>query len=123
MKLLIGLTILCMLVVSGSVFAQGGFEKRCGWVNNPTPGNWDLTDRDGIWIIGAQGGAQAEGDLPEFPEDASHWKKTSGGHGYGCACLTVKVDRAEKRVLQIQNGKVLPLKQCRTDSTLKQIGR
>lgn len=123
MKPLIGCLIPCILAFSGTVFAQDGFENRCGWVNNPTPGNWDLTDRDGTWIIGTQGGAQAEGDLPEFPEDAAHWKKTNGSHGYGCACLTVKVDRGAKRVLQIKSGKVLPLKRCRTDPALKQDDR
>ena len=123
MKLLTMVLIVCALLAAGIVNAGPGFENRCGWVNNPTPGNWDLTDKDGTWIIGAQGGAQAEGDLPEFPEDVSHWKKTNGSHGYGCACLSVKVDRGEKRVLQIESGKVLPLKQCRMDSTLKQEGR
>ena len=26
-------------------------ETRCGWVVNPTPGNWWLNDRDGSWIF------------------------------------------------------------------------
>ena len=27
-----------------------------GWLQNPTPGNWWLVDRDGEWTIGTQGG-------------------------------------------------------------------
>src|SRR5262245_20967552 len=34
------------------------FERRCGWVDNPTPSNWWLVDRDGEWEIGLQGGYQ-----------------------------------------------------------------
>src|SRR5204862_191377 len=72
---------------------SGGFENRCGWVDNPTPANWDLTDKDGTWSIGVQGGRQAEGDVPEFPESKAYWKKTNVNYGYGCACLRVKVDK------------------------------
>jgi hypothetical protein len=31
-------------------------ERRCGWLENPTPANYCLTDRDGEWTIGVQGG-------------------------------------------------------------------
>ena len=41
-------------------------ERRCGWYENPTPGNVTLTDRDGTWIIAMQGGHEAKGDGPEF---------------------------------------------------------
>ena len=41
-------------------------EMRCGWFSNPTPGNASLYDRDGEWIIGVQGGYQADGDWPAF---------------------------------------------------------
>ena len=39
---------------------------RCGWFSNPTPANASLYDRDGEWVIGVQGGHQAEGDWPDF---------------------------------------------------------
>src|SRR5690349_18304425 len=42
------------------------FLRRCGWVDNPTPSNWWLVDRDGEWEIGLQGGYQAKGDMPDF---------------------------------------------------------
>ncbi|HYG29015.1 MAG TPA: DUF4087 domain-containing protein, partial [Allosphingosinicella sp.] len=40
---------------------QSPTQRRCGWLDNPTPANWWLTDRDGEWLIGAQGGYQAPG--------------------------------------------------------------
>ena len=44
-------------------------ENRCGWLVNPTPGNWWLTDRDGTWTLATQG-MEASDDLmlnlPEF---------------------------------------------------------
>ncbi|MFO1519084.1 MAG: DUF4087 domain-containing protein [bacterium] len=96
------------------------FENRCGWVSNPTPANWFLDDRDGEWIIGVQGGHQAEGDVPEFPESGKYWRKTNvGSYGYGCGCLQVRVDRKEKKVLEVKGGKSLPLSKCRADKTLK----
>ena len=27
-------------------------QTRCGWIDNPTPANWWLTDGYGEWIIG-----------------------------------------------------------------------
>jgi hypothetical protein len=100
--------------------SASGFENRCGWVTNPTPANWSLIDKDGEWLIGAQGGYQAPGDenIPEFPDDTTYWKKNNGPHGYGCGCLMVKVDKKEKRVLEIKSGKALPLAKCRADKTL-----
>ena len=51
-------------------------EMRCGWFSNPTPANASLYDRDGEWIIGVQGGYQADGDWPAF--SAKEWiKQTS----------------------------------------------
>jgi len=98
---------------------SGGFENRCGYVDNPTPANWDLTDKDGTWSIGVQGGHQAEGDVPEFPESKAYWKKTNGSYGFGCACLMVKVDKKDRNVLEIKSGKPLPLAKCRADKAIK----
>lgn len=71
-------------------------ETRCGWFSNPTPGNAWLTDRDGEWIVGTQGGAQADGDWPSFAD--SQWVATNGSYGYGCACMDVSVDRGASRI-------------------------
>jgi len=96
----------------------GGFENRCGWVDNPTPANWELWDKDGTWSISVQGGREADGDLPEFPENKAYWKITNVHYGYGCGCLMVKVDKKEKTILEIKGGKALPLSKCRADKTL-----
>ena len=109
-----------LLTLSASLALAADVQTRCGWIHNPTPANWNLIDREGVWVIGVQGGRQAEGDVPEFPEDRDHWVKTNGNYGYGCACLKGKVDRKERAVLTIQSARVLPLAKCRADKSLPQ---
>ncbi len=94
------------------------FEIRCGWFENPTPANASLFDRDGEWIIGVQGGHQAEGDYPDFKPE--QWVKTNGEYGYGCACLRVKVDRETRKVLEIKSSSARALAVCRKDRSLKE---
>lgn len=93
-------------------------ERRCGWLENPTPANWWLTDRDGQWILGAQGGHQADGmdDLPDMSRRG--WVRTNGYYGYGCACMTVATDRATRRITRIAAATPLPLRRCRADRRL-----
>lgn len=118
MKFLLPLVALCFWAVPAAAGGAGGFENRCGWVDNPTPGNWWLTDRDGTWVIGAQGGHQAEGELPAFPDTPQFWKKTNGSYGYGCGCLLMKSEKQDKVVLEIKSGRPLPLSKCRSDKSL-----
>jgi hypothetical protein len=106
------------LLVSPLAFAEQ-FENRCGWVQNPTPANWWLIDKDATWVIGVQGGHQAEGEIPAFPENSKYWTKTNGNYGYGCACLQVKVDKKTQTVLAIKSGHPQPLAKCRADKNLK----
>lgn len=42
-------------------FSVHGQEIRCGWLDNPTPGNLWLIDRDAEWSISQQGGYESEG--------------------------------------------------------------
>jgi hypothetical protein len=109
-----------MLLSAGSVSAlAGNAERRCGWLWNPTPGNWWLTDRDGQWVLSAQLGYQAQGldDMPDM--STAGWVVTNtGGHGYGCACLSVVVDRAAGRISHILSAEPLPLAKCSNDPTL-----
>jgi Protein of unknown function (DUF4087) len=96
------------------------FETRCGWFSNPTPANISLFDRDDEWIIGVQGGYQVEGDWdwPEFKP--RQWVVTNAGsHGYGCACLRLRVDRDSGHVLEIKSVRARPLAACRQDRSLK----
>jgi hypothetical protein len=98
-----------------------GFENRCGWIGNPTPANWDLIDKDGDWIISVMGGEGAKGmdTMPDYSGKKGYWKETNGHHGYGCGCLLVKVDRKEKKILEIKGGPALPLSKCQSDPKIK----
>src|SRR5687767_13375297 len=91
------------------------FETRCGWYDNPTPGNHWLSDKDDEWIIGVQGGYQLEDfSAPVFK--ANQWVETpSGSYGYGCACFRMRVDKKTKHVLEIKSSSARPLSACRKD--------
>lgn len=91
-------------------------ERRCGWIDNPTPGNWWIEDSEGSWTISAQGGYQADGEMPDFE---SSWVRTNGYHGYGCACMTAQVDHKNKQIKRYSDVKVLPVQQCQSDKKLK----
>ena len=99
--------------------ASDKFELRCGWYANPTPANHWLNDADGEWIIGAQGGHQAEGEaFPEFRDD--QWVKTNGNYGYGCACIRARVDHKTRRVLEIREAFAKQLSACKNDPKLRE---
>lgn len=93
-------------------------ENRCGWLVNPTPANFWLVDRDGEWLIGAQGGYQAPG-MDETPDFTSRgWVRTNGNYGYGCACLRVSTDARTRRITRIHSAQSIPLARCRADRRL-----
>lgn len=100
--------------------AQQKLEQRCGWLVNPTPGNYWLVDRDARrgWVISAQGGYAAVGMdlLPDF--SGSQWVATNGAYGYGCACMKVRTDRRNRRITRIASVRQVPLAQCRSDRRL-----
>jgi hypothetical protein len=93
-------------------------ERRCGWLHNPTPGNWWLSDADGEWVLAAQGGRQAPG-LDEMPDMTTlGWVELNGHYGYGCACMTLSADPATRQVTRIEAAEPRPLKQCGADRAL-----
>jgi len=106
---------LVLIILSGYTFAS---ELRCGWLQNPSPANLWLTDREGIWDISLQGGYSSSGveDLKDFPDD--QYVRTNGNYGYGCACIRVDVNTKEKKITQIYSSKVLPLERCQSDKKL-----
>lgn len=119
----------CALLIGGAAFyyqptaaqaARGGFETRCGWLDNPTPNNFWLYDKDGEWIISIQGGYSVEWDW-EFPVfKRKQWVYTNtGSYGYGCACFQMQTDRKTRQVLKIKSARGLPLSKCRRDKSLK----
>ena len=94
-------------------------ERRCGWLHNPTPANWWLVDRDGEWLLGAQGGYQAPG-MDEMPDMSTRgWVEVNGHYGYGCACMRVNTDRRTGRVTRLYSATPVPLRQCRADRRLR----
>lgn len=118
------LMLVAAFLVSGQpmmpkVAAVQQFETRCGWFSNPTPANISLYDRHGEWIIGVQGGYQVEDDW-DWPVFAPRqWVRTNGNYGYGCACLSVRVNRGNHTVLAIRSSRGRPLATCRQDPSLR----
>jgi len=112
----------CTLAL-GAVPAQAA-QNRCGLLDNPTPGNWWLTDRDGEWTIGVQMGHQAEG-MENMPESLFEkgWVRTNGFYGYRCACLSVDTDPATHRVTMVHSAKALPMSRCKADKALQKVIR
>jgi len=101
-----------------AVEQSAAVERRCGWLHNPTPGNWWLVDRDGEWLLGAQGGYQAPGmdDMPDM--SVVEWAAVNGNYGYGCACMDIVTDAETKRVVKLASATPKPLAQCRADRKL-----
>jgi len=92
-------------------------QTRCGWFDNPTPGNATLVDKDGEWMLGVQGGHQARGDWPAFPKGG--WVPTGAGSaGYGCACIEGTAHADTQEVTRIVSSHSLPLSTCRKDKAL-----
>ena len=105
---------------AGSLWAAETAPKTktlCGWFQNPTPGNVWLQDRNAEWVVGIQGGHQAQGDWPEFSD--SQWVKTNRSYGYGCACIRGVVNDATHEVISIADARAKPLDVCRKDNALK----
>lgn len=114
-------TVLIALALTATAGAASA-EKLCGWIENPTPGNWWLTDRDGSWIMAAQGGAEAEGMDLIGDISAGDYVATNGNYGYGCACVDAEVDVGDSRIVSISSFKQLPLKTCKRDKALRPPG-
>lgn len=92
-------------------------ERRCGWLHNPSPGNYWLTDRQGDWIMAAQGARETPGmdRMPDMTE--RHWVRTNGYYGYGCACVVMDAN-ARRTVLRVHSAEQLPLSRCQADRSL-----
>jgi hypothetical protein len=120
--LLLPISALIAVAPVNPLSAQNRVEKRCGWFQNPTPANAWLSDRDGLWLISAQGGYRATGDWPDIPPKQWVITNVAGSHGYGCACLDVRVDRTTnpRRIIEIKSSQPQSLQVCRTDRYLRE---
>ncbi|MBT9370965.1 DUF4087 domain-containing protein [Rhizobium sp. CSW-27] len=118
--LIAALGIILASLLCGAAQAE---EKRCGWVQNPTPGNFWLDDRDGSWTILTQGSDEEPEGIDALPDlSAGEFVETNGHYGYACACLSVETNRAEMRITRISSARQLPIATCRTDRTLPDPG-
>ncbi|WP_322081291.1 DUF4087 domain-containing protein [Burkholderia sp. BCC1972] len=107
------------LALTTAAEAAAAPVKRCGWLENPTPANWWLVDKDGSWTLSTMGNEPVPG-LDEMPDMSTQgWVVTNAGeHGYGCACLDLEIDPHSREVTRIVAAKPLPLKRCKADKTL-----
>lgn len=93
-------------------------EERCGWLENPTPGNWWLKDAHGLWIISAQGGPYAEGVEKLLRPAPDRFVATNGEYGYWCACLTGAFDAQAQTMTRVDSARASALSVCRNDKAL-----
>lgn len=97
---------------------DAALELRCGWIENPTPANVWLVDRDGLWIISSQGlDEQAEGDFA-LPEDNNVTVFTNRTYGYYCGCMSVTVDKANMRILTFKQTRAFEPSRCVNDRAI-----
>lgn len=93
-------------------------EERCGWLENPTPGNWWLKDAHALWIISTQGGPSAQGIEKLGRPTPDRFVTTNGQYGYWCACLSGSFDVHAQAVTRIDKARTSPLSVCRDDKAL-----
>lgn len=111
--------VLAVLILVAGLGGAWAAKTRCGWLVNPTPGNWWLTDRDGDWVLMTQGQEARDAVMDNLPEfDQSQYVATNGYYGYGCACLSVDLDAAGETIVRVHSGKTIPLARCRNDPSL-----
>ena len=109
---------LAIALVFAAPLRAANTEERCGWLENPTPGNWWLRDARGLWIISAQGDPYAEG-VEKMPElEPEHFVATNGHYGYSCACVSGAFDDHAERMTRVDAARVLSLSVCRADKAL-----
>ena len=105
---------LLLMLASTHVFA----ETRCGWIDNPTPANYWITDSEATWIMSVQGGFQAQGlDELAYP-DQKEYVKRNGNYGYWCGCVSVVSRRSDHHILKIMSSRAKKLRDCLQDPNL-----
>lgn len=120
MRRMSALVLLWWCAVNAAAAPQ--IETRCGWFDNPSPGNASLFDRDDEWLIAMQGEYEARGDWPRFKR--GEWVNSGNGSmGYGCACMKVRISRKSHKVLEIRSARAQPLAICRRDKSLQEPGK
>lgn len=99
-----------LLLVAAPVLAQP--PLRCGWWDNPSPGNVGFIGIDGQWDVAVQGVTPLPGASPRFPEQ--RWIASGiGSYGYGCVCFRPVLDREQRSVRRYSQLRAQPLSLCR----------
>ena len=101
-------------------------ENRCGWIQNPTPGNYWLDDGEGSWVLTAQGSDVEPLGMENMPDfTTGDFVETNGYYGYACGCIQAETEHSSDfgdsfvgRITAIYSVKQLPISQCRNDSAL-----
>jgi len=96
-------------------------EYRCGWLDNPAPGQYQFTDKQATWTITQRGGYQlAATSMKNLPQlQQNEFVRTNGSFGYSCSCMSVTTDARSKRITSIiYKGKQELLKRCLEDKTI-----
>ncbi|WP_284281777.1 DUF4087 domain-containing protein [Limnobacter litoralis] len=107
-----------LLLITTACNASKQVINECGWFINPVPNEVTFATKHESWIISQQGGHEAQGDWPEFPD--KQWAVTNSGfHGYGCACMKLEVETATHFVQKIVDSKIKSLDYCRATLKLK----
>ena len=111
------LAVLATLIALTAAASVQAAENRCGWILNPTPGNWWLTDADGQWTIMTQGTYEAPGMDVIGDISAGDYVASNGNYGYACGCMKIDTD-TEGVVTRIHSFKQLPIAKCEKDPSL-----
>ncbi|MDQ6990309.1 MAG: DUF4087 domain-containing protein [Mariprofundaceae bacterium] len=98
-------------------------ETRCGWLENPSPANMWLIDRDGTWDISVQGVPNSLDDKSidlayQAIANEKEFVRTNRSYGFSCACLTVDSDNDKKSISAIYKASQLSLKKCLEDTSI-----
>ena len=112
--------LLAALLTLGAMSATAdAAENRCGWLQNPTPGNWWLEDDGGTWTMMTQGGGEEPEGFDRIPDiSVGDYVRTNGNYGYACACMKVETDDADGSITEILSFKQLALSKCENDENL-----
>lgn len=98
-----------------------GAEYRCGWIENPGPGTWWITDKDAQWEISTPGGYSVSPQSIDYLPNVipNEYIRLNGIYGYSCGCLSVDTDKQHKHIVKIHaKGKQVLLKQCLEDRAI-----
>lgn len=109
------------MAVSASLLAGSALAKetRCGWLQNPTPGNLWLDDSQGTWVLSTQGSDEEALGMENIGDFSTRdYVRTNGNYGYACACMDVETDAAADRITAVYSFRQLPLAKCTKDKAL-----